>query len=79
MNSTAIFNTTNVTSDGLNLNVLGECTGSIFAAAISGALFLASEFLPYLKSTDGNGVVHLATTYALKLLRNVRTSQSPGS
>ena len=40
-------------------------------AILSTILLIASELLPYIKSTDGNGLLHLLT----KVLKKIKTPQ----
>ena len=49
---------------------------STTVAIISGALLVASEILPYIKSTDGNGLVHGLIKVLKKFVKTPRQIQS---
>ena len=54
-----------------------ECGSSIIAAAVSGALLLLSEVLPYIQGTESNGLLHFLSTTASKLLNGRGSNVEP--
>ena len=50
--------------------------GTTTLAIISGALLIASELLPYVKSTDGNGLVHGLIKVLKKFVKTPQQAES---
>ena len=66
MNITSIFgNETFFNASGLS-SIFGSCGSAWIGLLVTGALFIGSEVLPFVKKTKNNGLVHGVISFLKK-------------